>query len=368
LPVFAQTYPTKAIRLVVPFARGGRTGSRRMGRCWGGDGALPPGWWHGMTSVLRRVVCAAALACALPVVAQSYPTKAIRLVVPFAPGGSNDIMARLTGQAFTESMGQTVVIDNRAGASGIIGCDIVAKAPPDGYTLLMMSLTIAVNPSLFRKMPFDTEKDLVPVTLVASAPLMLVVNPSVPAKSVKELIAYAKANPGKLNFGSGGPGTTPHLAGEMFKTMAGLQIIHIPYKGGGPALADLVGGQIQLMLENIPSTLPFVQSGKLRALAVSAMKRSALVPDLPTLDEAGVKGYDLVGWNGLFVPAGTPRAIVTKLYRETVKALAQPEVKRRLATLGAEGVGSSPEEFGAFVKAEIRKWSRVAREAGLKAE
>jgi len=317
---------------------------------------------------LLRMVCAAVLMFALPLDAQTYPAKAIRLIVPFAPGGSNDIMARLTGQSFTESMGQQVVIDNRAGASGIIGCDIAAKAPPDGYTLLMMSLTIAVNPSLFKKLPFDTEKDLLPVTLVASAPLMLVVNPSVPAKSVKELIAYAKANPGKLNFGSGGPGTTPHLAGEMFKTMAGLQVVHIPYKGGGPALADLVAGQIQFMLENIPSTLPFAQSGKLRALAVTATKRSALVPDLPTLDEAGVKGYDLVGWNGLFVPAGTPGAIVAKLHQETVKALAQPEVKKRLATLGAEGVGNSPQDFGAFVKAEIRKWSRVAKEAGLKAE
>jgi tripartite-type tricarboxylate transporter receptor subunit TctC len=300
--------------------------------------------------------------------AASYPTKAIRLIVPFAPGGSNDIMARIVGQNFTESMGQQVVVDNRAGASGIIGTDVAAKAPADGYTILMMSLTFAVNPSLVKKLPYDTEKDLAPVTLVASAPLLLVVNPAVPAKSLKEFIAYAKANPGKLNFGSGGPGTTPHLAGEMLKTMAGLQMTHIPYKGGGPALADLVGGQIQLMLENIPSTLPFVKSGRLRALAVSGLARSPLVADLPTLDEAGLKGYEIVGWNGLFVPSGTPQAIIAKLHAETVKALSHPQVKDRLATLGAEGVGSTPKQFAAFVKAEIGKWAKVVKDAGLRQE
>ena len=300
--------------------------------------------------------------------AGNYPTKSIRLVVPFAPGGSNDIMARLVGQRFSEMLGQQVVVDNRAGASGIIGTDIAAKAPPDGYTLLMMSLTFAVNPSLFRKLPYDTEKDLTPVTLVASAPLMLVVHPSVPAKSVQDFIAYASTNPAKLNFGSGGLGTTPHLAGEMLKMMTGAQMTHVPYKGGGPALADLMGGQIQLMLENIPSTLPLTKSGKVRALAVTALKRSSLVPDLPTLDEAGLKGYEIVGWNGLFAPAGTQANIVAHLHEQTVKLLAQADVKERLATLGAEGVGNTPEEFRAFVKAEIAKWARVVKEAGLKVE
>jgi tripartite-type tricarboxylate transporter receptor subunit TctC len=297
-----------------------------------------------------------------------YPSRPIRLIVPFAPGGSNDIMARLVGQKLSESMGQQVVVDNRAGASGIVGTDLAAKAAPDGYTLLMMSLTFAVNPSLFRKLPYDTEKDLAPVTLVASAPLMLVVHPSIPAKSVQEFLAYAKANPGKLNFGSGGPGTTPHLAGEMLKMTARIRMTHVPYKGGGPALGDLMGGQIQLMLENIPSTLPLAKSGKLRALGVTSLKRSPLVPDLPTLDEAGLKGYEIVGWNGLFIPAGTPRNIVDHLHALTVSALAQPEVKERLATLGAEGFGSSPEEFRAFVKAEIAKWARLVKEAGLKVE
>jgi tripartite-type tricarboxylate transporter receptor subunit TctC len=320
----------------------------------------------GMAAALLACVCAAHVQVSSK--GPAYPSRPIRLIVPFAPGGSNDIMARLVGQRFSESMGAQVVVDNRAGGSGIIGTDIAAKAAPDGYTLLMMSLTFAVNPSLFRKLPYDTERDLIPVTLVASAPLMLVVHPSIPAKSVQEFLAYAKGNPGKLNFGSGGPGTTPHLAGEMLKMMARVQMTHIPYKGGGPALTDLMGGQIQFMLENIPSTLPLAKSGKLRALAVSGLKRSSLVPDLPTLDEAGLKGYEIVGWNGLFLPVGTPRPIVIRIYQETSKALAQPEMKERLATMGAEGVGSSPDEFRAFVKAEIAKWAQVVKEAGLKVE
>jgi len=322
-----------------------------------------------------RALIAACLAAAATGYAQQtakpggvYPSKPVRLIVPFSPGGSNDIMARLAGQKLSESLGQQVVVDNRAGASGIVGTDIAAKAAPDGYTLLMMSLTFAVNPSLYKKLPYDTEKDLAPVTLVASAPLMLVVHPSIPARSVQEFLAYARANPGKLNFGSGGPGTTPHLAGEMLKMMARVQMTHVPYKGGGPALADLMGGQIQLMLENIPSTLPLAKSGKLRALAVTGLKRSPLVPDLPTLDEAGLKGYEIVGWNGFFVPAGTPQNIVAHLHTLTVTALAQPDVKERLATLGAEGVGNSPDEFRAFVKAEIAKWARVVKAAGLKVE
>ena len=323
---------------------------------------------------MSKLVAIACFACfaAAPAqaasVAAAYPARPIRLIVPFAPGGSNDIMARLAGQKLSESLGTQVVVDNRAGGSGIIGTDIAAKAAPDGYTVLMMSLTLAVNPSLYSKLPYDTEKDLAPVTLVASAPLMLVVHPSIPAKSVQELIAYAKANPGKLNFGSGGPGTTPHLAGEMLKAMAGIRMTHVPYKGGGPALNDLVGGQIQLMLENIPSTLPHAKSGRLRALALSGLKRSPLVPDLPTLDEAGLKGYEIVGWNGLFVPSGTPRQIVTRLHGDIAKALAQPDVKERLATMGAEPVGNTPEEFRAFVKAEIVKWAKVVKAAGLKVE
>jgi len=322
-----------------------------------------------MLSVIRVVSILVSLLAAHTVLGQAYPAKPIRMVVPFAAGaGSNDIMARLIAQKLSESFGQQVVVDNRPGASGIIGCDIVAKAQPDGYTVLMMSLTLAVNPSLFKKLPFDSERDLVPVTMVASAPLMLVVHPSVPAKSVAELIAYAKANPNKLNFGSGGPGATPHLAGEMFKLLAGVQMTHVPYKGGAPALADLVGGQIQLMLENIPGTLPFAKAGKLRALAVTDKKRSPVVPDLPTLDEAGLKGYELVGWNGLFLPRNTAKPVVTKLYSETRRALLLPDIKERLAQMGAEGVGNTPEQFSAFIKAEIAKWGKVVKAAGIQVE
>ncbi len=322
-----------------------------------------------MLSVIRVVSILVLLFAAQTVLGQAYPAKPIRMVVPFAAGaGSNDIMARLIAQKLSESFGQQVVVDNRPGASGIIGCDIVAKAQPDGYTVLMMSLTLAVNPSLFKKMPFDSERDLVPVTMVASAPLMLVVHPSVPAKSVAELVAYAKANPNKLNFGSGGPGATPHLAGEMFKMLAGVQMTHVPYKGGAPALADLVGGQIQLMLENIPGTLPFAKAGKLRALAVTDKKRSPVVPDLPTLDEAGLKGYELVGWNGLFLPRNTAKPVVTKLYSGTRQALLLPDIKERLAQMGAEGVGNTPEQFSAFIKAEIAKWGKVVKAAGIKVE
>ena len=300
---------------------------------------------------------------------QTYPNKAVRMVVPFAAGaGSNDIMARLVAQKLSDNFGQQVVVDNRPGASGIIGTDIVATAQPDGYTVLMMSLTLTVNPSLYNKLPYHTEKDLTPVTEVASAPLMLVTHPSLPVKSVQEFIAYAKANPGKLNFGSGGPGTTPHLAGEMLKTMAGIRVIHIPYKGGAPALADLVGGQIQFMCENIPGTLPFAKAGRLRALAITDKKRSPLLPEMPTLDESGLKGYEIVGWNGLFVPAGTSPAIVNKLHAAVVKALALPDVRERLTTMGADGIGNTPQQFTAFIKAEIVKWAKVVKDAGIKIE
>jgi tripartite-type tricarboxylate transporter receptor subunit TctC len=318
----------------------------------------------------RAVILLALIGLALPaaraLAQKDYPNRSIRMIVPFSPGGSNDIMGRLVAGKWTESMGEQVVVDNRPGATGIIGTDIAAKSAPDGYTVLVMSLTFAVSPSIRSKLPYDTEKDLVPLTLIASAPLILVVHPSLPVKSVKEFIAYAKANPGKLNFGSGGLGSTPHLAGEMLKTMAGIRMTHIPYKGGGPALGDLIGGQIQFMLENIPSTLPHVQSGRLRVLAVTSKQRSPTVPEVPTLDEAGLTGFDLTGWNGLFMPAGTPRAIMDRLHAETVKALAAPDVKQQLARMSAVPGGEPPARFAAFVKAEIRKWATIAKDAGLK--
>ena len=298
--------------------------------------------------------------------AAQYPQRPVRVVVPFAAGaGSNDIMARLLGQKLSDGLGQQFVIDNRPGASGIVGTDIVAKAQPDGYTLLVMSLTLAVNPSVF-KLPYQTERDLAPITLIASAPLILVVHPQVPAKNVAEFLAYARANSGKLNYGSGGVAATPHLAAEMLALYAGFKATHVPYKGGAPALADLVGGQLTFMLENIPGTLPFVKSGRLRVLAITDSKRSPLLPDVPTLAESGVKDYELVGWNGLFAPAATPKPVIDKLHAEAVKALAQPDVKERFTTMGAEGVGDTPEHFRAFIHAEIAKWARVVKAAGIK--
>src|SRR2546423_8407224 len=273
-------------------------------------------------------ICAAML-LASNAFAQAYPSRTVRLIDGFSPGGSTDIVGRLIAQKRPESFGQRVVVENRPGATGTVAAEMVAKSAPDGHVMLIVPLTFTVSPSLY-KLPYDPVKDLLPVTLVASAPLMLVAHPSVPVKSVAELIAYAKANPGKLHFGSGGVGSTPHLASEMLKTMAGIQATHVPYKGGGPALADLVGGQIQFMLENIPSTLPYVKAGKLRALAITDLRRSQVLPDLPTLDESGLKGYQIVGWNGLFLPAGTPPAIVDKLHTEVVKALALADVKERL--------------------------------------
>src|SRR5437868_5697188 len=326
---------------------------------WGGD--MRTRSFRGLISI-----CAAML-LASNVSAQAYPSKTVRLIDGFSPGGSTDIVGRLIAQKLSESFGQPVVVENRPGATGTVAAEMVAKSAPDGHVMLIVPLTFTVSPSLY-KLPYDPVKDLLPVTLVASAPLMLVVHPSVPVKSVAELIAYAKANPGKLHFGSGGVGSTPHLAGEMLKSMAGIEATHVPYKGGGPALADLASGQIQFMVENIPSTAPYVTSGRLRALAVTDLRRSPVLPDVPTLDESGLKGYQIVGWNGLFLPAGTPPAIVDKLHAEVAKALAASDVKERLAAMGFQGVGDTPQHFAAFVQAEIAKWAKVVKDANIKVE
>ena len=314
-------------------------------------------------------VLATSLLLPLAAASQEFPAKPVTFVVPFAAGSATDQLARALGQSVAEQGKHPVLIDNKPGASGFLAAQQAAKAPADGYTVLITTNTThAANEHLFKSMPYDPVKDFAPVTLLGKGGQIMVVNPNVPAKSVAEFIAYAKANPGKLNFGSGGPGTTPHLAGEMIKTMAGLQMTHIPYKGGAPALADLVGGQIQFMCENIPGTLPFAKSGKLRALAVTDLKRSPLLPELPTLDESGLRGYQIVGWNGLFVPTGTPPAIVTRLHSAVVGALALPDVKERLTIMGADGVGDTPQHFAAFIKAEIPKWAQVVKAAGLKIE
>src|ERR671935_2681152 len=297
------------------------------------------------------------------------PNRPVRFLVPFAAGaGINDIMARLVGQHLGAGLGQPVVIENRPGAGGIAGTDIAAKAAPDGYTVLMTNVSLPTNAFLYSKLPYDPQKDFVPVTLVATAPLMLVVHPSVAAKSVQELVALAKANPGKLPFGSGGIGSTPHLSVELFKSAAGFDAVHVPYKGGAPALNDLMGGQLSFMIENMPGTMPFVKQGKLRALAITSAQRSPLEPSLPTMAESGVPGYEVLGWQGLFAVAGTPPEIVARLQAEVGKTLKLPEERERLAALGAEPVGSTPAEFGAFVRAEHTRWSKVIREKGIRSE
>ena len=303
------------------------------------------------------------------VAAQPYPAKPIRFVVPYPAGGPLDTVARLLGQKVSESTKQPVIVDNKPGAGGNIGADAVAKASADGYTILMGAVaTHAINPTLYSSIPYDAIKDFVPVTQVASAPNVLVVNPAVPASSVREFIAYAKANPGKLNFGSGSTGSAGHLAGELFKTMAGVDMTHVPYKGAAPAMTDLIGGQIQLMFDNLASSLAQVRAGKIKALAVTTAKRSALAPELPTIAESGLPGFDISTWFGIFVPAGTPRDVVERLHGEFTKALAMPDIREKMLVLGAEPVASRPEEFAAYIRAEADKYTRVIRASGAKAD
>ena len=301
--------------------------------------------------------------------AQAWPNRPVRLIVPFAAGaGTNDIMARLVGQHLGARLGQPVVIENRPGAGGIAGTEAAAKAAPDGYTFLMTNVSLVTSAYLYAKLPYDPQRDFVPVSLVATAPLMLVVHPSVAASSVRELIALARANPGRLTFGSGGVGSTPHLAAELFKSLAGIDAVHVPYKGGAPALNDLVGGQLSFMIENVPGTMPFARAGKLRALAVTSAERTSLDPRLPTMAEAGVPGYEVVGWNGIVAVTGTPVEITKRLQAETANVLRQPEVRERLAAMGAEPVGGTQDEFAAFMRAENARWGRIIREKGIRSE
>jgi len=301
--------------------------------------------------------------------AQGYPAKPIRIVVPFPPGGATDILARAVAQKLTDAWGQAVVVDNRPGAGGNIGSEIVAKAAPDGYTLEMGTVgTHAINASLYAKMPYDHVKDFAPVILVAGVPNVLVVNPSLPVSSVQELIAYAKANPGKLNFASSGNGTSIHLAGELFKVMAGVQMTHIPYKGSAPALQDLIGGQVQLMFDNLPPSLPHIKAGKLRALAVTSATRSSALPDTPTIAESGLPGFEASSWFGVLAPAGTPPAIIARLNAEIGAWLASAEAKEKMLALGANIGGGSPEDFARHIAAETAKWQKVVKASGAKVD
>lgn len=316
-------------------------------------------------SIASAVVLGAGLLGGTSALAQAYPTKPVTIIVPFAAGGTTDILARIIGQALTAELGQSVVVDNRAGAGGNIGGQAAAKAAPDGHTLFMGTVgTHAINASLYKKMPFDPVKDFAPLTRVANVPNLLVANPAQPYKSVKDLIAYAKANPGKVNFGSSGNGSSIHLSGELFKSLAKVDMQHVPYKGSAPAVTDLLGNQIGIMFDNMPSAIQHVRSGKLVPLAVTTAKRSPELPNVPTIAEAGVPGYNATSWFGLFTNRKVPADVLAKLNDAMVKILTKPEVIKQMAEQGAVAHPEKPAEFEAFIKAETAKWGPVVKQSG----
>jgi len=301
--------------------------------------------------------------------AQAYPSKPIRLIVPFAAGGGNDAVARLVGKRLADSLGQPVLVDNRPGAGGVVGAELAAKSAPDGYTLFLGGVgSHAINPNLHRKLPYDPVRDFAPVELLAQAPLVLVVHPSVPARDIAEFIAYARANPGRLNFASNGNGSSSQLAAVMFDAMAGVDMVHVPYKGLSPALADLLSGQVQLMFSSVVAILPHIKAGKLRGLATTGAKRLASLPELPTIAESGLPGYEASSWYGILAPAGTPRAVVDRLNAELTKALDQPEVRASLIAEGAEPAGGSPEVFAQHIRSEMERLGKLIRDANIRLE
>jgi len=303
------------------------------------------------------------------VLAQQWPSKPIKWVVPFAPGGTTDILARTIGEKLSVTLGQPIIVDNKPGAGGGVGADQVAKSPADGYTIMGGTIsTHAINASLYSNLPYDPVRDFAPITLIVRVPNMLVVNPELPAKDVRELIALLKASPGKYSFASSGNGTSQHLSGELFKTMTGVEMQHIPYRGSPPALADVVGGQVAMTFDNITTAWPLVKGGKLRALAVTTAKRSPIAPDVPTLAESGLPGYEIGSWQGVFAPAGVSTEIVKRLNTEIVRIINAPDVRQKLVDMGAEPAPNTPEEFAAMVKAEVAKWADVVRKSGAKVD
>jgi tripartite-type tricarboxylate transporter receptor subunit TctC len=321
----------------------------------------------------RVLAVAALLAAALvpPSVAraQAYPNKPIKMVAPSTPGDAPDVIARLVADKLSVVLGQQVVVENRPGAGGVVGSDAVAKAAPDGYTLIMGNAgSHGINAAVYSKLPYDIQRDFVPVSQVAIAPNIVVINPGIPANSVSEFIAYAKANPGKLSYASGGNGSSAHMSMELFKSMAGLDIQHVPYKGSSPALTDLIGGQVAIFIGNMPPTVPHVKAGKLRALAVTTKSRSALMPELPTINEGALPGFETVAWFGVLAPAGTPPDIVNRLSTEIGKIARSPEMRERLIAMGAEPVGSTPAEFKAVIDRDIAKWKPLAQKVGIKVD
>lgn len=320
-------------------------------------------------SIIKAVSAAGLVLCAFgAAAADPYPNKPIKWIVPFPPGGAMDAMARTLGESLAKSMKQPVIIENRPGAGGSIGSNLVAKARPDGHTIMIVSIGQAVNPSIYPKLPYDATRDFEPVSLVGIVPNLLVAHPSVKANNVRELIALAKAQPGKVTYASAGNGTTVHLAAELFNSMAGVDIMHVPYKGSGPAITDLMGGQVNIMFDSLSSAKPYVDAGKLKALAVTTGKRSSALPAVPTVAESGLPGYELSGWYAVFAPAKTPKPIVERLNAELVKALRQEDVRARFALIGAEPVGSSPQELAATLTTETARWAKIVRERNIKAD
>lgn len=320
--------------------------------------------------ILKQIVVVSIgwASCAGIATAQQFPTRTIRAIVPYAPGGSTDVVMRILAPRMSEMLGQQVVVENRPGGSSTIGLDIAAKAPADGHTIGIANVTFCANPSLIRKMPFDSEKDLAPVSFMSLVTLVLSVHPSVPVKSVKDLIALAKAQPSALNYASAGNVSANHLATERFSFATGIKMTHVPYKGGGPAVIALLSGETGLLFATIPSSIQHFKTGKLRALGVSSLKRSVALPDVPSVAEAAVPGFEANEWNGALVPAGTPRAAIDRLYQSIAKSAAIPEVRERIIALGAEPVGNTPEEFGAFIKREFGVWAKIIKEVGIKVE
>ena len=325
-----------------------------------------------MRTVMRTAILSLAAISSLAtssVEAQAWPNRPIKWIVPFAPGGTTDILARTVGEKLALALGQPIVVENKPGAGGGVGAEFTARAAPDGYTIMGGTIsTHAINASLYSKLPYDPVKDFAPITLIARVPNLLVVNPDIPAKSVAELIALLKANPGKYSFASSGNGTSQHLSGELFKAMAGVDMQHIPYKGSPPALQDVVGGRVAMTFDNITTAWPLAKAGKLRALAVTTAKRSSVAPDVPTLAESGVAGFEVGSWQGVFAPAGTPPEIVKRLNVEIVKILNSTDVKDKLTALGAEPVGDTPEQFSSYVKSEVVKWADVVKKSGAKVD
>ena len=326
---------------------------------------LPKKLWN-------RAACAgvalASLAAPWSAAAADFPTRPLRMIVPYAPGGNADIMARLVGQRLAENLGQQVVIDNRAGASGIIGTELAVKAPPDGYSMVLVASSLATNPALIKTLPYDANRDLAPITTVGSTPLILAAYPGLAASNVKELVALAKAKPGQLNYATSGVGSPANLAGTLFNYMTGVNIVHVTYKGTAQATTDVLGGHVQLFYPSMTAVLPYVKSGKLKALGMTALTRSPLAPEIPTVSESGIAGYQANIWNGMLAPAATPRALIARLNQELVRVLSAPDTRERFAAMGADAAHSTPEEFRAFIASEEKKWAKVVRETGMRVE